>query len=198
MKIKECDVLRLLSKLPVVGPHYKVKLDRSLRLSLLLIEGRFSNASTRFVTQMHDLYDCLKLLETPLNIKVNKFHGFALTMYTKSSQDAYTLLENIAADLPVSQEPYFNTSEQSHSSMFLDWFSNEHSLNEFIEHMRLLLHMYCESTPSHTKPEGGVFKPTSFNCNEQTQAFVKGNQFKLLILDLIRVLNIVLTERIGD
>lgn len=196
MQATQHGIMKLLSELPVVGNHFKAKLDKQFLVQLEMIEARFSSASTRFSTQLHDLYDCLKHLEGPFELEPKYFHTFELVSHTKSSNDAYRLLERLQVGAFIPHEDYFRSGGAGSKGKFLDWFSNESSYNEFVSGMLWLLHVYCTNV-SRTPSEDGDPFVVPVNCNEVTEAFIGTKWFKLLVLDLIQSLTVVFAQRTG-
>lgn len=196
MDLAQHGIMKLLSGLPVVGHHFKAKLDKQLLVQLEMIEARFSNASTRFSTQLHDLYDCLKHLEGPFELEPRHFHTFELVSHTKTSNDAVRLLERLKVGAFVPNEDYFKSGGIGRKEKFLDWFSNEGSYNEFVSGMLWLLHVYCTNVSRVPSEDGDPFVVPA-PCNEMTETFIGSKWFKLLILDLIQSLTVVYTQRTG-
>lgn len=195
MQLTQHGIMKLLSGLPWVGDHFKMKLDEALLVRLDAIEARFSSASVRFATQLHDLYDCLKDLESPLEIEVSRFHGFAMLTHTKTSKEAQKLLERLEQGSYVQPEDYFRSAGAKHVN-FLDWYSNEESVNAFVNQMTRLLIIYCTNNNRSTVEEADVFvEPVE--TNEVTELFMGTKWFKLMILDLIQMLSVILFERKG-
>lgn len=197
MKLTQHGVLKVMSSWPVVGDHFQVKLEKSLLLRLETIEARFSSATVRFQTQLHDLYDCLKVLKAPLEIDVRGFHDYVLVAHTKTSGDAQKLLEKLNDGIYIPHEEYFKSVGMGRRDQFLDWFSNEQSFNVFLTSMTWLLHVYCSRVPRTPSEDGTVFVSKEIECNEVTEAFMVSKWFRLLIMDLIQSLTVVLTQRTG-
>lgn len=188
---------RILLGSPIIGKHYRAKLDTAVLERLRLIESRFSSPVVRFSSQLHDLYDCLKDLEDYLEIRAGDFHGYELTTYTKSSVIACALLEQLTNDHTVNPENYFKGGDASIHTDFLDWFSDEESLNDFVAGVSVLLFTYCSRVPKVPTPDGEPFVGLNVYFNDTTETFISGRYFKLLLLDLIQTLTVVLEQRVG-
>lgn len=197
MNITQHSVIKLLSAMPVIGNHFKAKLDIALLFRLRTIEARFSSASVRFSSQLHDLYDCLKDLETPVEIDVGLFHSSVMVTHTKTSNDAYRLIERLNLGGFINPEEYFKIAGSVKEHTFLDWYSNEYSFNEFLTGMMILLHVYCNNVPRAPSEDGTPYVRKIVGCNEITETFMGSKEFKLLILDLIQSLIVVLAQRTG-
>lgn len=197
MKITQHGMLKLVSGWPVVGNHFQAKLDKSLLIRLETIEARFSSATVRFATQVHDLYDCLKALQTPLMIEVGSFHSYAMVVHTKTSSDAQKLLERLTDGMFIKHDEYFKSSGIGRRDDFLNWFSNTNTFNAFVSGMTWLLHAYCSKVPRDLTEDGSPFSQKEVECNEITEQFMTSRWFRLLILDLIQSLIVVLAQRTG-
>jgi len=197
MKLTQHGMLKVMSGWPVVGDHFQSRLDKSLLTRLETIEARFSSASVRFSTQLHDLYDCLKALKAPLDIDVSNFHNYVMIAHTKTSGDAHKLLDKLTNGVYVSHEEFFKSVGAGRRDEFLDWFSNEFSYNGFVSGMTWLLHVYCSKVPRGPDEDGIPFTQKEIECNEVTETFIGSKWFRLLILDLIQSLIVVLTQRTG-
>lgn len=196
MQVLQHALLNVLGNLPVVGGRVKARMDKRILANLEIIEARFSSASVRFATQLHDLYDCLKTLQGPLEIDVKDFHRYVLVVHTKSSNDAARLLERLKVGAVIAHDEYYKPAGIGRHDSFLDWFSNEGSFNEFVEGVMWLLHIYCTNVSRATTEEGDPLGPRA-ECNEMTDEFMGSKWFKLLILDLIQALIVVFTQRTG-
>lgn len=196
MKITQHGMLKMASTWPVVGNHFQAKLDKSLLVRLEMIEARFSSASVRFSAQVHDLYDCLKALQTPLDLKVGEFHSYDMVVHTKTSSDAQRLLERLTEGAFIKHDEFYKAGGASRSD-FLDWYSNSESFNHFVAGVTWLLHAYCSKIPRTPDGDGHIFLSKEVDCNEITETFMASRWFRLLILDLIQSLVVVLSQRIG-
>lgn len=203
MKLKQsfmkmnASLARILLGSPIIGKHYRTKLDVAVLERLQEIESRFSSPVVRFSGQLHDLYDCLKDLEDYLEVNVGAFHGYELTTYTKSSRAACALLEQLSNDHTVTIENYFKDGNVRTKTEFLDWYSGEESLNDFIAGVNVLLFTYCSRVPKVPTPDGEPFVGQDIQFNDTTETFISGRHFKLLLLDLIQTLTVVLEQRVG-
>lgn len=197
MHLTKRDLLKWLSRLPVIGERYRSKLDHSLLKELEQIEARLTNgsATTRFDTQVHDLYDCLKGLEGPLPVNPREFLQIPMVSHTKSSGQAKGLLERLQQGLYINHDEYFVKAGAVRHHSFLDWYSNDESFAEFLDGMRTLLGLYCNLKPRDA--DGFQYDKKLALCNDVTETFVLSKWFKLVVLDLIQSLTAVLVQRTG-
>lgn len=193
MVITKPGLLKAMSGLPFVGTRCQTALDKFLLQQLDLIEGRFGSANARFVTQLHDLYDCLKDLQGPLEIDVRRSHGYAVAVHTKTSGDAQRLLDRLHQGFFINPDEYFTSARRTN---LLDWYSNADSIQAFAAGMKDLLQVYCNN---HPRPEltDGPAGYREIPVNEVTENFVTSRFFKLVVLDLIQMLTAVLSQRLG-
>jgi len=182
----------MLGKLPFIGKYIRMQVDKATLKELLLIEKRFGSTTVRFDTLIHDLYDCLKDLERPLAVDPVKFHNHTFTIHTRSSKTIAVYLERIFENENLNFDAYFGLYVNSREVSFLDWYSNEESVEKFVDQMLGLLMLTC----------------IRFKCDGyETLKFTEGNVelerlsssrwLKLLIMDLIQVLVTILAERTG-
>lgn len=203
MKLKQSfmkvntGLARILLGSPFIGKRYRAMLNADVLERLKLIESRFSSPVVRFSGQLHDLYDCLKDLEDRLEITSSNFHGYELYTHTKSSKMACALLEQLSNDYTVNVENYFKDGSARTKTEFLDWYSGEESLNDFVAGVNVLLFTYCSRVPKVPTPDGEPFVGQDIQFNDTTETFISGRHFKLLLLDLIQTLTVVLEQRVG-
>lgn len=182
----------IMGKLPFIGKYIRLQVDRGYLVELRSIEARFNGVLDRFDTLVSDLYDCLKDLERPLGIEANKFHNYGLVIHTRSSRTVTEYLERVYGNEFVNLDAYFSLYASSREVSFLDWYSNEESVEKYVDQMIGLLGLVCVQY----KCEGyeTLIVPES---NETLAKLMSSRWLKLLIMDLIHVLTTVLEERTG-
>ncbi|MNM09003.1 hypothetical protein D3C81_190830 [compost metagenome] len=198
MNLTNTDVLKLMTRLPVLGSRYQLKLDILLLKRLEQIEARFFKASGRFINQLHDLYDCLKDLQGPLDVDPKACLSIPMVAHTHSSNNAYRLLEDIKTGQYHNPHHYFKKDGQSRYDSFLDWYSNPQSLKEFIEGMMTLLGLYCKANPLEEETgEPYVFDRKFIGSSDVLDNFFGSIWLKYIIMDLLQAVTVVLRQRIG-
>jgi hypothetical protein len=182
----------MLGTLPFVGKYVRMQVDKATLKELLLIEKKFTSSTIRFDTLIHDLYDCLKDLERPLLVNPHKFHNYGCLIHTRSSKTIAIYLERIYNNENLNIDTYFSVYANSKQVAFLDWFSTEESVEQFVDQMMGLLVLSC----IRFKCDGyeTLEAPKS---NVALDQLVSSRWLKLLVMDLIQVLVTVLEERIG-
>lgn len=192
MNLKKAVGYRWLANWPIIGKVILRKIDIAMLLELQEIEARFALPSVRFVNQINDLYDCLKELQRPLQIDMSLFHDYVLAINTSSSRTISGLFERIADNEGLDLEEHFSKSG-SRVSKFLDWYSNEESVNYFINNTYTLVELYCSRNKRKDDPR--ELKP--IKCNEATERLLNSRWFRVLVNDLIQVLVVILSQRTG-
>lgn len=182
----------ILGELPFIGKYIRTRVDKATLKELLAIEKRFDLPTVRFDTLIHDLYDCLKDLERPLAIDPNNFHNYELVIHTRSSKTISTYLERIYNNENLNFDAYLGVYVHSRRAGFLDWYSNEESVEQFVDQVMGLLALTCV----RYKCDGyETFKVPESNA--ELERLSSSRWLKLLVMDLIQVLATVLEERIG-
>lgn len=182
----------ILGTLPFIGKYMRMQVDKATLKELRLIETQFASSTVRFDTLIHDLYDCLKDLERPLAVDPSRFHNYQFRVHTRSSKTISMYLERIYANENLNFDVYFGVYINSRPAEFLDWYSNEESLELFVDQMMGLLMLSCV----RFKCDGyeTLKVPES---NAELDRLSSSRWLKLLIMDLIQVLATVLEERTG-
>lgn len=182
----------ILGELPFIGKYIRMRVDKATLKELLMIEKQFASSTVRFDTLIHNLYDCLKDLERPLALDPNNFHNYALDIHTRSSKTISTYLERIYNNENLNIDTYFGVYVQSRQAEFLDWYSSEESVEQFVDQVMGLLALTCV----RYKCDGyeTLKVPES---NAELDRLASSRWLKLLVMDLIQVLTTVLEERTG-
>lgn len=182
----------MLGKLPFIGKYIRKQVDKATLKELLFIEKQFASTMVRFDTLIHDLYDCLKDLERPLAVDPIKFHNRQLVIHTRSSKTISMYLERIYENENLNFDVYFGVYTNSREAGFLDWFSNEESVEKFVDQMLGLLMLACVRFKCDGYETLNVPK-----SNDELERLSSSRWLKLLIMDLIQVLVTILEERTG-
>lgn len=182
----------ILGKLPFIGKYIRMQVDKATLKELLFIEKQFGSTTVRFDTLIHDLYDCLKDLERPLAIDPVKFHNYTFTIHTRSSKTIAVYLERIYENENLNFDAYFGLYINSRQASFLDWYSNEESIEKFVDQMLGLLMLACVRFKCD-----GYETLQGPESNEELERLSSSRWLKLLIMDLIQVLVTILEERTG-
>lgn len=182
----------ILGKLPFIGKYIRMQVDKATLKELLFIEKQFGSTTVRFDTLIHDLYDCLKDLERPLAIDPVKFHNYTFTVHTRSSKTIAVYLERIYENENLNFDAYFGLYINSRQASFLDWYSNEESIEKFVDQMLGLLMLACVRFKCD-----GYETLQGPESNEELERLSSSRWLKLLIMDLIQVLVTILEERTG-
>lgn len=182
----------ILGKLPFIGKYIRMQVDKATLKELLFIEKQFGSTTVRFDTLIHDLYDCLKDLERPLAIDPIKFHNYTFTIHTRSSKTIAVYLERIYENENLNFDAYFGLYINSREASFLDWYSNEESVEKFVDQMLGLLMLACVRFKCD-----GYETLQGPESNEELERLSSSRWLKLLIMDLIQVLVTILEERTG-
>lgn len=182
----------LLGKLPFIGKYIRMQVDKATLKELLFIEKQFASSTVRFDTLIHDLYDCLKDLERPLAVDPIKFHNYQLLIHTRSSKTISVYLERIYGNENLNFDAYFGLYINQREAGFLDWYSNDESVEKFVDQMMGLLMLTlvrfkCDGYETLKVPES----------NDELERLSSSRWLKLLIMDLIQVLVTILKERTG-
>lgn len=198
MNFTNVDVLKALTRLPVLGSRYQLKLDALLLKRLEMIEARFFKASSRFINQLHDLYDCLKDLQGPLDVEPQACLSIPMQAHTKSSNDAYRLLDDLKHGRYHNPHDYFKKDGSIRHESFLDWYSTPQSLQEFIDGMMTLLGLYCKANPlQEDTGEPFVFDKKFLGSSDVMDNFFASVWLKYAILDLLQAVTVILRQRTG-
>lgn len=182
----------ILGKLPFIGKYIRMQVDKATLKELLFIEKQFGSTTVRFDTLIHDLYDCLKDLERPLAIDPVKFHNYTFTVHTRSSKTIAVYLERIYENENLNFDAYFGLYINSRQASFLDWYSNEESIEKFVDQMLGLLMLACVRFKCD-----GYETLQSPESNVELERLSSSRWLKLLVMDLIQVLVTILEERTG-
>ncbi len=182
----------ILGKLPFIGKYIRMQVDKATLKELLFIEKQFGSTTVRFDTLIHDLYDCLKDLERPLAIDPVKFHNYTFTIHTRSSKTIAVYLKRIYENENLNFDAYFGLYINSRQASFLDWYSNEESIEKFVDQMLGLLMLACVRFKCD-----GYETLQGPESNEELERLSSSRWLKLLIMDLIQVLVTILEERTG-
>lgn len=198
MNFTNIDVLKAMSRLPVLGNRYRLRLDTLLLQRLEMIEGRFFKASGRFINQLHDLYDCLQGVQGPLDVDPKACLNIPMVAHTNSSNDAYRLLEDLKTGKYHNPHHYFKKDGGRRHDSFLDWYSNPQSLQEFLDGMMTLLGLYCKANPlEEDSGEPFVFDKKYIGSSDVMDNFFASIWLKYIVLDLLQAVTVVLRQRIG-
>lgn len=190
MAITKLALLRLMSGWPVVGKKIKATLAEQLLVKLEEVEKGFASPTTRFSTNIHFLYDSLEGFDYTLKEDFGEYNSLRLITYTKTSGEAYKLLERLRGIGGPKVEDYFKDTIKDTPGAFLDWYSNKTSFEGFISSSVMLLGIYAKMNARTN--DGHVYTATELAVSYSTQEFLSGKYFKLLVLDLIEALRIVL------
>lgn len=182
----------MLGKLPFIGKYIRMQVDKATLKELRFIEKQFGSTTVRFDTLIHDLYDCLKDLERPLAIDPLKFHNYTFTIHTRSSKTIAVYLERIFENENLNFDAYFGLYVNSREVSFLDWYSNEESVEKFVDQMLSLLMLTCVRFKCD-----GYETLQSPESNVELERLSSSRWLKLLVMDLIQVLVTILEERTG-
>jgi hypothetical protein len=182
----------ILGRLPFIGKYIRMQVDKATLKELLFIEKQFASSTVRFDTLIHDLYDCLKDLERPLAVDPIKFHNYQLLVHTRSSKTISVYLERVYGNENLNFDVYFGLYVNSRDVGFLDWFSNEESLEKFTDQMLGLLMLSCVRFKCD-----GYETLNAPESNPELERLVSSRWLKLLVMDHIQVLVTILTERTG-
>lgn len=198
MNFTNIDVLKAMTRLPILGSRYRLKLDTLVLKRLEMIEARFFKSTGRFINQLHDLYDCLKDLQGPLHVDPKLCLNIAMVAHSKSSNDAYRLLDDLKHNRYQNPHDYFKRDGGYRHNSFLDWYSSPQSLQDFIEGMMTLLGLYCKANPLEEETgEPFVFDRKFIGSSDTMDNFFASIWLKYAILDLLQAVTVVLRQRTG-
>ncbi len=183
---------QLIHWIPFLGKYVRKQVDLAFIKELKSIEERFSSPLVRFDTLIFDLYDCLNELKRPLQIDPRDFHGYDLLIHTRSSNSISSYLERIYENENLNIDTFFNVHANPRRTPFLNWYSNDETVELFIDQMIGLLGLLC------VKSDRKEWKPDKLPENNEALArLYQSRWIKLLIKDVIQLLVTVLGQRTG-
>lgn len=191
MALTKRALFRWLSRIPGIGNLFNRKLDSLTIEQLTEINQRFSKASVRFAAQIQDLYDCLKPLNTSFDINPRVYLPLPIELSTKSSKDAHRLVERVLSGYSWNPDEHFVSNMIEYYPSFLDWYSNGYSLDGYYQGMVKLMELYCALFPVIPNEDDPV------ECHPVVENFLTSRWFRLMVIDLIKILTLVLIQRRG-
>jgi hypothetical protein len=194
-------VLSALRKVPGVQRWATTGYYRLLLKDLTEATDQFGKRNVRYVDVIHRLYDVLKDAELSYEEDFDWMRNQLITVSTKTSGDAYTLLSILIEEKRIAlTETYFRAAPIVPVPVNT-WYSNQYSVERFLDLGLTLLELYCLYNPKledvKTSAEGLADQdiPT---LNPSLQQLLSGKDFKLLVEDLIEVVRLIVRSHVRN
>ena len=157
------------------------------------VSKQFHSPMIRFATIVHNLYDVLQEARMPLNAHFEWLTTQVIPINTKTSEEAYRLLENLLQGRGVKPSLSFRSQEGFEPIPVDDWYSNTESVELFYDRALTMMQAYCEKNP--LDPEWDEVNKPTVNWNPAVMAFIGSMEFKLMIHDIIAVTRLILQSQ---
>lgn len=182
--------MTLMSTWPVVGKYFRRKVISAVTEELKTINKGFTSPSVSFTHNIHKLNAVLQGLDVHLDEDFGVFRGLTIELFTNTSNNACELLERLKTNNNVLNfDDYFKHSSNK-PRLFLDWYSNQITLFALIKGTVDLIKLYTELNPINEEGVAGVINPKGVTFI--TKSFLESWCFKLLVKDLIFLLQLML------
>lgn len=184
-----------MSTWPVVGKHFRRKVIANVITQLEIVNKGFTSPSISFTHNIHKLYNALQGLDVHLEEDFGVFKDLDIELATNTSGNACELLERLKSNSNLLNfDDYFKQSKKAR--LFLDWYSNKVTLFSLITGTINLIKLYTELNPITDDGTAGVINPR--NVTFITKSFLESWCFKLLVKDLIFLLQLLLNLELRE
>lgn len=198
MTLTKLEVLKALTKFPLIHRWAGLSYHRELLSEIERIEARFFSATVRFADNIHDLYDCLlQATDVALVEDFAWFHTIELNTYTKTSGDAHALLFGLLNNKYPKTEDFFKEYEVRKMAGLLHWYSSSYTVESFMAAGLSVIGVYCEVNPRSSDLDGeDIFTKKPLRLNPSLAAFITSRHFRLMVDDLLTVTRLAISSQI--